>query len=145
MALVETIAGELCDQLPDSSASFLAIPFPLATFDELLSVLVNQRLFLLADRFNAGIGTGQLDPAQTVQDPHHLFLVDHHAVGFAQDLLQHRMLVFGLLTSMLDFDVVIDHAAFQRAGAVEGIGGDNVVKRSGFIFCSRSRMPPLSS
>ena len=48
---------------------------------------------LLADGLDAAIGVGQGDAAQPVEDPHHLLLVDHHAVGLGQDLLHHRVLV----------------------------------------------------
>ena len=34
----------------------------------------------------------------------------------------------GLLAAVLDSDVVLDHAAFQRAGAIEGVGGDDVAE-----------------
>ena len=29
---------------------------------------------------------------------------------------------------MLDLHVVVDHAAFERAGAIEGVGGDDVAE-----------------
>ncbi len=90
--------------------------------------LGDDRQLLLADRLDAGVGVGQLDPAQAVQDPHHLLLVDHHAVGLFQDLLHHRMLVLGRLAAVLDLDVVVDHAAFERPGAIEGVGGDDVAE-----------------
>ena len=32
----------------------------------------------------------------------------------------------GLLAAVLDVDVLVDHAAVERAGAVEGDGGDDV-------------------
>ena len=69
-----------------------------------------------------------MDAAQAVEDPHHLLLVDHHAVGLFQDFLHHRVLVLGLLAAVLHLDVVVDHAAFQRAGAIQGVGGDDVAE-----------------
>ena len=35
----------------------------------------------------------ELDPPQAVEDPHDLFLVDHHPVGLFQDFLHHRVRV----------------------------------------------------
>ena len=96
--------------------------------DELLAELGDDRQLLLADRLDARVGVGQLDAAQPVEDPHHLLLVDHHAVGLFQDFLHHGVRVLGLLAAVLDLDVVVDHAAFQRAGAVQGVGGDDVAE-----------------
>ena len=56
---------------------------------------------LFADGLDAAIGVGQLDAAQPVDDPHHLLLVDHHAVGFGQDFFHHRMLILGLFRPCL--------------------------------------------
>ena len=41
------------------------------------------------------------------------------------------MFVLGLLAAVLDVDVVVDHAAFERPGAIERVGGDDVVKMVG--------------
>ena len=68
----------------------------------------------------------ELDAPQAVQDPHDLFLIDHHAVGFFEDFLEHGMQVSRLLAAVLDVDVLVDHAAVQGAGAIEGVGGDDV-------------------
>ena len=68
----------------------------------------------------------ELDVPQAVQDPHDLFLIDHHPVGFFQHLLENGMQVRGLLAAVLDVDVFVDHAAVQRAGAIERVGGDDV-------------------
>ena len=117
----------------------------MGALDELLAELGDDRQLLLADRLDALVGTGQLDAAQPVEDPHHLLLVDHHAVGLFEDLLHHRVRILGLLAAVLDLDVVVDHAAFQRAGRYSALVAMMSRKWSGFIRCSRSRMPPLSS
>ena len=67
-------------------------------------------------------------PPRPIEDQHHLFLVDHHAVALFQDLLHHRMLVLGFFAAVLDLDVVVDHAAFQRPGTIQGVGGDDVAE-----------------
>ena len=100
-------------------------------FDELLAVLGDHFELFLADRLDARVGVGQRDAAQAVDDPHDLLLIDHHAVRFFEHVLHHRVLVFRLLPPVLDLDVVLDHAAFERAGAVEGVGGDDVAEAVG--------------
>jgi len=48
-------------------------------------------------------------------------------VGLAEDLPHHGVLVLGLPLAVLDLDVVVDHAAFQRARAIQRVGGDDVL------------------
>ena len=83
----------------------------------------------------------QLDAAEAVEDPHDLFLVDHHAVGLVEDLLHDRVRVRRLLAAVLAVDVVVDHAAVERAGAVQGEQAIRSRMLSGFIRFSSSRMP----
>ena len=77
-------------------------------------------VFFLEIALMRGVGLRELDAAQAVEDPHHLFLVDHDAVGLFQDVLQHGMLVDRLLAAVLDVDVFVDHAAVEGAGAIQG-------------------------
>ena len=94
--------------------------------DELVAALRDDVGLLLRDRLDRRIRLGELDAPQPVEDPHHLFLIDHHAVGLFQDFLEHGMEVGRLLAAVLDVDVFVDHAAVERAGPIEGIGGDDV-------------------
>ena len=108
MALVEAVAANLRIIAHSSWACFRLTPcrWPL---EELLLVGGNDAFLLLADGLDTGIGTGQLDAAQAVENPHHLFLVDHHPVGLSQNLLQLRVQILGPLATMLDRDIVVDH------------------------------------
>ena len=126
MRFVETVARELLDQPEQFGSLLLRHALGVGALDELLAELGDGLELLLADRLDATVGVGQLDAAQAIEDSHHLLLVDHHAVGLFQDLFHHRVFVLGLLPAVLHLDVVVDHAAFQRAGAIQGIGGDDV-------------------
>ena len=121
MALVEAVAAEVDDQVEDLLGGRLrSTPALLAPLDEVGPAGVDDLLLLLADRLDAGVGAGQLDAAEAVQDPHDLFLVDHDAVGLGQDFLHDRVRIGRLLAAVLAVDVGVDHAAAERAGAVEG-------------------------
>ena len=98
----------------------------LGSLDELHPAGVDDFLLLLADRLDAGVGAGQLDAAEPVEDAHTLFLVDHDAVGLREDLFHDRMRIDRLLPAMLAVDVSVHHAAAERAGTIEGVGGDEV-------------------
>ena len=84
--------------------------------------------FLLGNGLNAFICVGQFDFSETVQDAHDLLLVNHHAVGFGQNVFQHRMNILGLRAAVLHVDVLIDHSPTQRPGAVKGQDGDNIAE-----------------
>ena len=60
-----------------------------------------------------------------------MLLVDHHAVGFFQDVFENGVFVLGLLFSQLDIDIVVDHTAFERAGTIQRVRGDNVEEMIG--------------
>ena len=58
-------------------------------------------------------------PPESVQDPHHLFLVDHDPVGLFQDVVQDGVQILGLFAAMFDRHIIVDHAPFQRTGSIE--------------------------
>ncbi len=131
MRLVEAIAAEELDQLEDLRRPGWIQPALDGPLDELLLARRDDVHLLLRDGLDRRVRLGQLDAAQAIEDPHDLFLVDHHPVGLFQDVLHHRMLVLGLLPAMLPVDVGIDHAAVQRAGPVQGEDGDEVLEAVG--------------
>ena len=128
MALVEAVAGKLLDQAEQRLPLGRRQTLRLGPGDELLAEGGDGLELLLADRLDAGVGAGEIDPPEALQDPHHLLLVDHHAVRFLEHLLHHRMGILGRLAAMLDGDVVVDHTPLERPGAVEGVDGDDVAE-----------------
>ena len=98
------------------------------TFDVLLEVAGDDLFFFLADRLDALVGVGQFDAADAVEDSHDLLLVDHDAVGLFEHRIDQRMHLGRRLAAVFHIDVVHDHAAFERAGAVQGGGRDDVGK-----------------
>ena len=124
--LVEAVAAEIFDQVEDLQRLLSIQPALDGPLDELVTALGDDVGLLLRDRLDRGIGLGELDATQPVEDPHHLFLVDHHPVGFFQHLLEHGVKVGRLLPAVLDVDVLVDHAAVERARPVKRIGGDDV-------------------
>ena len=126
MRLVESVAAEVLDQVEDLEGLFL-VESPLdGALHELAAALGDDVGLLLGDRLDRGVGLGELDASQPVEDPHHLFLVHHHPVSLLEHLLEHGVDVAGLLPPVLDVDVLVDHAAVERARPVEGVGGDDV-------------------
>src|SRR5205823_4667910 len=87
-------------------------------FDEVAPAGVDDVLLLLADRLDAGVGVGQLETAEAVEDPHHLLLVDEGPVSLVEDFLENGMRVAPLLAAVLAVDVAVHHAAAQRPRAV---------------------------
>ena len=126
MRLVEAVAAEVFDQVEDLQRLLSIQPALDGPLDELAAALGDDVGLLLGDRLDRGVGLGQLDATQPVEDPHHLFLVDHHPVGLLEHLLEHGVNVGRLLPAVLDVDVLVDHAAVERARPVKGVGRDDV-------------------
>ena len=68
------------------------------------------------------------EAGQRLRDAHHLFLVGDDAVGVGEDRLELRQLVLDLALALLARDVVVHHAALERAGPVERVQRDQVVE-----------------
>ncbi len=128
MALVEAVTSELEDHVPEVLSFFLGKPFLHAPLQELFRVGSDQLFLLLADRLDAGVGFGQLNPSEPVENPHDLFLIDHDPVGFFQNLLENRVDVGRFLFLQFDGDIFVDHPTFERSRSVEGVGCDDVVE-----------------
>ena len=127
VALVETVTAEEGDESKDFAGGCLGHASLLSAGEEFGPALIDSLVLFLADGFDAGVGAGELDVAQAVENPHHLFLVDHDAIGLGEDFFHHWMRINRLFPAMLAIDVGFDHAAAERAGAIEGVTGDQVV------------------
>ena len=121
MRLVEAVAGELLHQVEDLLDLLLREAAFQRAFDEALALLRHLLGLLLAHRAAQQVGVAQRVAGEPVRDLHHLFLVDDDAVGFLEDLLQLGQIVDDLLAAVLAVDEVVDHAALNRAGAIERV------------------------
>ena len=111
VTFVESVTGELENHVPHCPGLlFWSAPVPTAPSMNCFIVLGDHVFFLFADRFDARVGSGQRNFPQPVEDLHDLFLVDHHAMRFFQDLLEHREFVLGWSTTIFDIDVLLNHA-----------------------------------
>ena len=72
-------------------------------------------------------------------DEHNLLLVDHGAVGFAQDVVQAVVVGDGRLLAVHTVDVGRDHAGAQRARAVQGDQCYDVLVLGGLHVLDRGR------
>ena len=126
MAFVEAVTGELLDHAKQFDRfGFGEIIFA-GTFQELCPVLCDRFEFLLADRLDALIRLREFDSPQPVQNPHDLFLIDHHAVGLVQDRVDNRVQARKRQSFVFDVDVRHHHPPFQRAGPIKCGRRDNV-------------------
>ncbi len=127
--LVEAVSGELADQLEDLARLRLGHAARDGAADEGRALLVHLLLDLLAHGAAQQIGAAERIAAQLLGDLHHLLLVDHDAVGLAQDVLERRIEIVGLLLAVLAADVARD--VVHRARPVEGDDGDDVLEGVG--------------
>ena len=126
VALVEAVARKLLDQRKHLRCPLLREALGLGPRHKLLAEGGDGLELLLADGLDAGVGLRELDATEPLQDPHHLLLVNHHAVGFGEHLLHHGVQKLRPLAAVLHGDVFIDHAPFERPRPVEGVDGNDV-------------------
>ena len=79
----------------------------------------NHLFLFFADGLDAFVGFAQLDVAHSVQNPHHLFLVDHHSVGLFQYSIDGWMHFARRFATVFYIHVLHHHSAFQRTRAIE--------------------------
>ena len=126
MRFVEAVAGEGDDHVPEFLGQFLVDAVFLSASQVPVVVPGDDLFLLLTNRLNTLIRTGQRNITDTVQNPHHLFLVNHHAVGFFENLVHDGMNLPRLLPTVLHLDVFHDHAAFQRPRSIQSRRRDDV-------------------
>jgi hypothetical protein len=76
-------------------------------------------------------------PAKHGGDLHDLFLVDDDAVGVVEDLLKLRRLIGHERRVVAALDELVDHAAFQGTGPVQGDERHDVVELGGPQFSEK--------
>ena len=109
-------------------AFFSLMPFGLRPLQEGLALLGHDLGVFLAHGLAQHVGLAQREAGQHRGDAHHLLLVGDDAVGVREDRLERGQLVLDLGLALLAGDVVVDHAALQRSGPVEGVERDQVVE-----------------
>ncbi len=125
---VEAVIGELRHQLEHLDGLGLRDAARRGAVHEGLPLRVHLGADLLAHRAAQQVGAAQAVAAHGLGDLHHLFLVDHDAVGLGQDRLQLRMRGLPRL-AVLAAAVIGDVG--HRARAEQGHGGDQVLEPVG--------------
>ena len=135
MALVEAIAGKLGDQIEDVTG----LRFFEAALDgaahEPLALSVHFRLDLLAHGATQQIRIAQAVTRQDLGDLHHLFLVDDHAIGFAQNIFEIGIQIVDLFLAVFSGNEARD--VVHGARAIKCHHGDDVFDFIGFELAQR--------
>ena len=129
MAFVKTIACKKFNIAINFCGGFFGDAVAVAAFDEDFLVLLDVRGFFLADGAAHQVGVTRRIACQLAQNLDDLFLVDDDAVGLGEDGGQRGVLVFHRLFFVHAADELGD--VFQRAGAIEGDGGDDMLEHAG--------------
>ena len=80
MRLVESVSGELEDQVVQIIGLLLVQPLLVGAVDEDDALGLDHLFLLLADGLDQRVGITKRQVAQTVQDLHDLFLIDHDSI-----------------------------------------------------------------
>src|ERR1700757_680838 len=130
---VEAVARELFHQVEDVDGFLLGDFVLLAPGEELRALRGHFFLFLLAHGAAEDVGFAEGKAGQAIGDLHDLFLVKNDAVGFLENIFQLRKLVVDPGFAVFAVDEVIDHAALDGAGAVEGVERSEILDARGLI------------
>ena len=104
VSFVECVTGEGLDELPHLGRQRPVEPLPFGALDKSRLLLLHQRGDLLPHRFAHDVGLSQRVSGELLENQQHLVLIDDHAVGLFQHVLQDRMRVAHGSTTMLGVD-----------------------------------------
>ena len=129
VGFVEAVAGEFFDEGEELGGLFLGDAVGLCAFDEGGFFLVDDFGGFFADGLDDVVGAAERNVADAVEDAHDLFLVDHDAVGFGEDFVDDGGDGRDGLAAVFAGAVIGDEV--HRAGAIEGVGGDEIFEAVG--------------
>ena len=124
VAFVEAVAGELFHEVKDFVGLVFADAFSGRAFAEDEAVAGHFFRFFLAHGAAQQVGAAQAVAAQNLGALHHLLLIDHDAVGFAEHAFEQRVGVDDRLFAVLAADEAGNQV--HRPRAVEGVQGNQV-------------------
>ncbi len=124
--LVEPIPGKIIDFLEN----FLGVKFRKALIlrpgHKPFFHGFHHGFFLFPHRLAEKIGFRQGKVSDIGGDPHNLLLVYNQTVGFPQNRLQFRKVIFNHLRIGFAFDKILGHSALKWSGPVKRIQGDQI-------------------
>ncbi len=131
--LVEAVAGELFHQVENAHGLLFGDFVFLAAGKEFGALCGHLLLFLFAHGAAEKVRLAERETGQEVGDLHHLFLIQDDAVGFLEDLFELREFIGDFGFAVLAIDEVVDHAALNGAGAIEGVERCKVFNAGGLV------------
>ena len=139
---VEAVAGELGHQLEEFFGLLCVEALLFRAAGEALALLVHLLHFLFAHGAAEEVGFAQRVSGDEICYLHHLFLIDDYAVGFGEDLGEDREFVADFLAAVFAVDEIVNHAAFNGAGAVESVEGAEIFDAGGLVFAQNVAHAP---
>ena len=107
VTFVESVTGKFFQQIENGIRLFLGnFVRARAALDKIPAFLGHLLLVLLAHGAPEKIGLRKRVAGKFARSSHHLFLVNHHAVGVGADVFQQWMLVSNFGRALFSFDVI---------------------------------------
>ena len=126
--LVETVPRELGHDVEDLDGRLLVYPPADAPRGELCALLLHDVRLLLSHGATEQVSLAEGVTGEQGRALHHLLLVEDDPVGLSQHVLEQRVQVLDARPSVLALDILVDHAASERTGAVHRKGGHEVLE-----------------
>ncbi len=128
MRFVEAVAAERLDLRGDLLDGALIVAARDRPLHEVAELLLNQLFDLLTHRLAQHVGFGEGVAGQRARDPHHLLLIDDHAVRRRENLFERRVRVADFLAAEFAIDEDEVHARVERPGAEQRVRRDEIVE-----------------
>ncbi len=132
VALVEAVGREAFHLAEDGHGLLLGDAVVLRALHERGLLLGHLLVLLLAHRSAEHVGATERVAGEALSDLHHLLLVDGHAVGRCQHLVDQWVELADRLSVVLAADEVLDHSGAEGSGSIQSHGGDDVLEAIGF-------------
>ena len=127
VALVESVTREFFEQIEDRVRFLLRnLVRARATFDEVVALFRHGFFVLLAHRAAKQIGLRERVAPEFARRRHHLFLVNHHAVGVGADFFEQWVQILDRCDSLFRFHVFGNQ--FHRPRPIKRDQRDDIVK-----------------
>src|SRR5208337_2249237 len=133
VGLVEAVAGKFFHQIENADGFLFGNFIFFAAGEELGALGCHLFFFLFAHGATENVGFAEGEGGQAIGDLHDLLLIEDDAVGFLENVFELRKFVGNFGFAMLAIDEIVDHAALNGAGAVEGVESGEILDARGLI------------
>ena len=139
VGFVETVVGELVQQVPNLNRLRLINPILTRTFQELRAFNIHRLLQLLTHRAAQQVRAAKRVSRHLLRDLHHLFLINDDALGLVEDMVDGRVQFFTIRQPVLHLTELRN--ILHRTGAIQRHQRNDILDTIGLHASERIHHP----